>query len=64
MLSCHLETNGYAVTNLTWVVGDNELAIEEKLEEVDGVSRSELRLSDYVSERGEVEVALVSPEPR
>ena len=56
MLSCHLQTNGYALTNLTWMVEDTELAMEEEMEEVEGVIRSSLRLSDYLTERGEVEV--------
>ena len=57
VLSCHTQTNGYALTNLTWMVDDTVLAMEEELEEMeDGVSRSELKLSDYLTERGEVGV--------
>ena len=56
VLSCEIQTNGYALTNLTWMVEDTELAMEKKVEEVEGVIRSELRLSDYLTERGEVEV--------
>ena len=56
VLSCHLETNGYAVASLAWMVGDTELAMVEELEEVEGVSRSELKLSDFLTERGEVGV--------
>lgn len=56
VLSCHTQTNGYALTNLTWMMEDTELAMENEVEEVEGVIRSELRLSDYLTERGEVEV--------
>ena len=56
LLICQLQTNGYALTNLTWMVDDTELAVEEELEEVERVSRSELRLSDHRTERAEVGV--------
>ena len=63
VLSCQLETNGYALANLAWMVDDTELTVVEEMEEVDGVTRSELKLSDYLTERGEVGVKCLATLP-
>ena len=63
VLSCEIQSNGYALTNLTWMVDDTELTVVEEMEEVDGVTRSELKLSDYLTERGEVGVKCLATLP-